>query len=432
MRTLLPPALLALLPLAVLAGYVARYHVDVPVWDQWELVPLLAKLDAGVLTWGDLWAQHNEHRLFFPRLVMLALARLSRWSITWELALNLVLALALLLVLAGLGRRVLVALGRPASAAWLLPALAVPVFSLQQYENWLWGWQIQIFLNVLAVALGFGMLARAPFDWRAWLAAAACGLVALYSFANGALYWPLGAWLLWRRGARRVHLAAWVGLAAVAAGLYLAGYHPNTGHPPLAAALQQPALFGSYFLAFLGAPLASFSPPLALIAGLLSLLIFAYLTLSPHWLCAGARTAARPLMALGLYALLSALLAALGRAGFGVAQALSSRYVTISNFLVLSIVVLLLAGGSMLLAPAPARRWAVPALLATLLLLTLWSSWQARSRLADRWAYLLPARAALITLVDDGLLARLYPDPAVVRERAAVLRAQGLSVFHAP
>src|SRR5262245_66262055 len=81
-------ALLALLPLAYLVRMCIVHFVDVPFWDQWELVPRLDHLYAGTLTVADLWGQNNEHRPLFPIATMLALARLSGWSTGWEVAVN--------------------------------------------------------------------------------------------------------------------------------------------------------------------------------------------------------------------------------------------------------------------------------------------------------------------------------------------------------
>ena len=70
--------LLTLLPPSYLLYLIARWGVDLPFWDQWEFVPLLEKMAGADLQLQDLTARHNEHRIFFPRLVMLALAWLSR------------------------------------------------------------------------------------------------------------------------------------------------------------------------------------------------------------------------------------------------------------------------------------------------------------------------------------------------------------------
>ena len=84
--------MLAICPVAYLLVFLIGFTVDVPYWDQWDLVPLLQKMDDGSLSLNDLWSQHNEHRLLFPRLVMLVLARISDWNIYLEYAVSFVLA----------------------------------------------------------------------------------------------------------------------------------------------------------------------------------------------------------------------------------------------------------------------------------------------------------------------------------------------------
>src|SRR5258706_3344276 len=76
--TLLPPCLLALL--------IFRYSVDLPQWDQWAYVSFFEKLSRSSLTFGDLFAQVNEYRQFFPNLIFVALGRLTRWDVRYEMA----------------------------------------------------------------------------------------------------------------------------------------------------------------------------------------------------------------------------------------------------------------------------------------------------------------------------------------------------------
>ncbi|HZS38481.1 MAG TPA: hypothetical protein VFF06_16715, partial [Polyangia bacterium] len=68
------PLGVALVPAIALAAFVWRFGVDVPYWDQWELVPLLKGAHDGTLRAADFFALHNEHRLVVPRLIMLGLA----------------------------------------------------------------------------------------------------------------------------------------------------------------------------------------------------------------------------------------------------------------------------------------------------------------------------------------------------------------------
>ena len=62
-----------------------RFGVDIPYWDQWDgICPLFEKLASGQLGIADFFVQQNEHRIFFPRLLMYSLARLTHWNIRSE------------------------------------------------------------------------------------------------------------------------------------------------------------------------------------------------------------------------------------------------------------------------------------------------------------------------------------------------------------
>src|SRR2546426_10722897 len=84
-------------PVLALIILVQTYGVNVPHWDQWDMIPIFQRYQSGELKWGDVWAQDAESRIFFPRLIMLGLAVLSKWNIMWELYLNIVLGILIFL-----------------------------------------------------------------------------------------------------------------------------------------------------------------------------------------------------------------------------------------------------------------------------------------------------------------------------------------------
>lgn len=65
-----------LVPATLLAYLVQDTWVNVPHSDQWSFA-LHLREQGGVFDLGDLAAFHNEHRLLFPRMVMIGLARLG-------------------------------------------------------------------------------------------------------------------------------------------------------------------------------------------------------------------------------------------------------------------------------------------------------------------------------------------------------------------
>jgi len=59
----------------LLFRFVSRFAVNVPYYDEWEMIPALGGAQPITLSW--LWSQHNEHRIFLPKLVYLALAKVT-------------------------------------------------------------------------------------------------------------------------------------------------------------------------------------------------------------------------------------------------------------------------------------------------------------------------------------------------------------------
>ncbi len=327
---------------AFLMYMVFHYAVDAPYYDQWLGISLFVKAQRHELTWMDVWAQHNEHRILLPNLIILGLARWSGWNIRWELATSLILGIGIYAVYAWQIERTATRM-RDAAMLWLLPVIAVAVFSLRQYENWLWGFQLCMFLNVLMVTMGFALLTRRALTWTTLLAALACGLGATFSFGNGLLYWPLGLALLFMLAPklqRRQFLIAWIVTALLTVIVYFHGYSTPPNAPPLQFLrhlLKSVVFFVAYLGSFSGGVFGMYA---ALAAGSIGLALFSMATwrllrnrqvdwklLMPYW-------------ASGSYALASGLLTILGRSQSSVLFSLTSRYTTISELFWISTLIL--------------------------------------------------------------------------------------------
>lgn len=417
-------ALLALLPWLWAVATQWRYHVDVPYWDQWELVGSLGH----VPSFGELFALHNEHRLLVPRASMLALAAASGWDTRWELAANALLAAAGYLVVLRQARRTTA--GLAPGGAHLPVALALLLFSLCAWENWLWGWQLQVFLCALGVAGACSLLAAPSLDARRLAAAALLAALASYSFGSGLVVWPVGALLLAAREepGRGRRVGAWLAAAAVALGVYAVGLKvvPLGGEREL-------LKVGAYVQVYVGAPLAPTNSWGALAAG--GVAIVGAPLLASHLLRAGRLTRLELLPWAGMLAftLGAAALTAWGRAGLGVNQARASRYTTLGLLAWAAIVVLLeaLARPRADGAPVDRRvRLGARAAIGLILLLATIGSFEGRSLARAHHRHLQAVPAALLAgRRDDELLRRIYPDPAIARERLALLEARGWSIF---
>jgi len=413
---------LAAVPFIFLMVVFCLFRLDFPYLDQWEFVPLLAKSFDGTLGFADFWAQHNEHRLVFPRLIMLVLARLSHWNVLWEMVVTIALAVVLFLLLAREYVELVRAEGRKDSP-WALVLISLLVFSLAQWENWFLGWQLQELLSIVAAVAGILILAHGRGE-TGHLAASACGIVATFSFANGLIFWMVGLGLVLFYTRERAWKRVWGEISFGVFFVYLYGFRQPSYHPGVAAALFHPIDYALYVLAYLGAPVMGFSEVGAVVAGLAGLMTLALLA----WRNRG--TAALPVcLAFGAYAAGSAAFTGLGRVGFGTEQAMSPRYVTFANLIWIAIAMLASVGPREAAGSMCSRIARALAVLAFAGLVSV-SSLHGAYRWTERYHYRIDARQELLDGNDLDMLGRIHPEPQKIIRRRPILMEHGLSIFH--
>lgn len=429
----------ACVPPALVVVAIALYGVNVPFWDQLELPVLLQKLHRGELRLEDLWAQHNEHRIFFPRLVWLSLAAGSGWNVLYELYANVVVAALTFMVLRSLLRTTVDRID-PEVGRWLLIPTSLLVFSWAQWENWTWGWQIQIFMNTLGTVVAIWAVARWPRQWPGLVVAYGATLFAALSFTPGLLLLGIIPLAIVLGGGQRTRafLTSALAASALIAWLYLSGYQKPQQHPDLLYFAKHPTEYLGYVLAYLGLAVGAANAPVAMALGLLGL---ASLCWSTYWVWRhrpAARAVVVPWALLATYAVLGAGVTGLGRAGFGVEQALSGRYTTLSTLLWIGVLVtgavafrLYWAG----LRPAGLRGIGIGCLAASLTAVVAGgygvSYARGNTELKMRRAKLLSLEECLSYYQEapNACLEQLYPSAPIVRERAAILQSLGLGPF---
>lgn len=347
-------AALVLAPPAFLAPLIVKYSVNVPLWDQWEpdIAGMFEKHAAGRLTLADLLAQHNEARLFFPRLFMLMLGKLTHWNVRYEMAATF---LAACLVGWMIWRLQAPAFrGRPGVRLGVLFLSSLLIFSPAYYEAWLWGLEFICFVPLACITASL-LVARLQFSPAMRLAAcAALSTVSTYSFGNGFLAWIVLFPALFRRdGPGKFQHNGWAagmwaaGFAASEA-LYFYGYQKPPQHRPFLdlwlGCVEQPLRTAQFFFSFFGGPLAGGTGHPQASAAIIGFLLFALFLGAGVWilrLSADRELVAQtgPWLAIGGYAVLSAALATSTRATqFGAEQALSSRYGIFAMALAVSVI----------------------------------------------------------------------------------------------
>jgi hypothetical protein len=136
-----------LVTLLATLGFVAKFGSNVPFVDDWVVVPVLTGHEPDILNW--LWSQHNEHRLPVPKLVLLALYRLTGCDFRAGMYFNVVALAAVAGAMIQAAQRL---------RGWTSYADAFYPLGLLHWGQWLnflWSWQVDY---ILSTTLASGVL----------------------------------------------------------------------------------------------------------------------------------------------------------------------------------------------------------------------------------------------------------------------------------
>jgi hypothetical protein len=221
--------------------FLVKYPRNIPFSEDWLLVPPLTGHEANLLDW--LWTQNNEHRIPFPRLILLALMNAAHGDFRAGMLFNVlilgILACAMIIV----ARRV-----RGGQTSYADAFFPIALLHLGNWENMFWSWQLtQVVPTVLACVILLTLVGSQPLTTPVAAIAAGLSLILLpLSGANGLIFVPiLAPWIgycgfrHWR-ATKAQGQSRWVGLSLIAAaaiaialaGLYFVGYkNPPHGAP---------------------------------------------------------------------------------------------------------------------------------------------------------------------------------------------------------
>jgi hypothetical protein len=336
--------LVALVPMLHLTYLVRHYSVEVPTLDDWEMAPLIVDAHTGHLKWASIFAQQQEARTVLPKLIFILFAADGHWDVRDQMMLSVgccwLTAAGVFILLRRSGLRA-TAMAVP---FWLA---VLTIFTPAKFEIWIFAsgfpsFFLALFLVTALVVVGSDRLgAGAKFVLCALLATASS-----FSLANGLLAWALTfpALLfmqrprLWQRW-----LAGWLGLTGLCAAIYFWGYEKPAGLTAFAPAVSW-LDYLDFVLEFLGGGLAyaaKRSPDLAATIFGAAQLVALFLVAIFFGRRIGDRVLfarAVPWFALAYHSIGSAILASLGRVGYGAPYALASRYVTFSVYLAIALV----------------------------------------------------------------------------------------------
>jgi hypothetical protein len=321
--------------LTTLLFYVVRFGPDVPLWDDYAVIPQLCGAQRVTLSW--LWSQHSEHRIPLARLILLTTFRNSGADPRPVMILMVALLASLAAWLIRAARR---AGGGSRYADAFLP---IVLLNLGQHENLLWSIQITYVLPVflLGVVLALVMRNKTMPSLGSLTTASACATLMPLCNAGGLAmvpalllwFWSLAAGALITKAPEARFRAVWIfvlSLPALAFALfYLRGYSAPKHHAApggLGTVLQTTVQFLGMGL---GEPGKSLWPCSGLIV--VALLAGSMLLLLRAWIVEPTERSRTIGLACVLGAVVSlALASGWGRSGEDIRAGLQPRYTTLA------------------------------------------------------------------------------------------------------
>jgi hypothetical protein len=334
-------AALVALPICWAFHVMLTHWVAVPWWDEW-LTPgdTLASYYRGTLHFADLWSQHNESRKLFPRLLYLALFVPAGWDVRYGMALTFAWVCA---GSAGLYCLLRQCVSRPIACCGFI-FMNLLLFSPRQYENFLYGIEGENFTPAFALVFALVCNLRAKSFRMKAMTNGLLALLSTYTCANGMLVWLLAFPAQWKglpvsesTADRRFWRIAYSLAGIVSIVAYFIGYKHPPDTPPFAIGISKLPRLLHYFTIWVGDLFITSAPAFV---GVFILSLFAWLVVVAIRRAEreDSRRAFYPWLNLGSYVLISGLVTASGRVGFGVAVAFDVRYTVFTVFLYIAVI----------------------------------------------------------------------------------------------
>jgi Bacterial Ig domain len=221
------------LPVAVYILFLHHFALNVIFWDQWDDIYLVNH------DWlNNLWAQHDDHRILFPNVVVIMLAQYANLNVVLEefISAGCLVASTGLIVLAHHRR------ARQVSWLFYVPVVAL-LCSINQVQDTLWGFQLAWYMVLLALAATIYVIDHVAISWGHIALALVIAVVGSYSSLMGLFIWPVGLFILLQRRRRRSFVWAWCAGALLTTAIYFHDFtfnQPGVSGPDNLYALQHP------------------------------------------------------------------------------------------------------------------------------------------------------------------------------------------------
>ncbi len=215
--------------------YVVTNAVDVPHMDEWNF--FFAKYLSTDFSLRWLFSLHNEHRIVLTKLYTVLLFHLNRYDISVQIILNFLFFLVLIISFIYALRKTIQI---PLNLLWIM---CIPLLSPMAYENHLWGFQSQFHFFLFSLFWSSYLFLKSQETRHSnlfYLLGAVISGLGIYSFSLGVIcaivvciIFLCKQYLTAERGKEIWVRPAIAMIPIVAILLWLIGFHKNPGHPDI-------------------------------------------------------------------------------------------------------------------------------------------------------------------------------------------------------
>ena len=361
--------------------YIILFHFQAPYFDGWDLITLQQRLEGGEFGLDDLFYMHGAHWHASAYVILLGLSMLTGMDHLYEGLTSLCFAAIGFIGLALIVRRAAAVFAIESALPVLMVLAALFWFSLDQSLNWLWGWQVAVYINIAGAVWMIALFASDRVTWLRFLFAVIAFGVSITAFATALVLLPIGGLLLLQqllrdaatsRNQKLIQLCVW-GMVSIAVVALFLRYNNAPDAIDSSAQLRTGVAWVTSYVHYL---INYFASPITRFATGLALPVVAASVYFAYWLSRRSgitfvevlkEPAYAALFALMLYGAGAGILTGLGRvAEFGAVQGFSSRYITFGNFFWIGLI--LMTAGVVAKLGYKENRFSPPVIVLSLLL----------------------------------------------------------------
>lgn len=324
--------ILTAFPFAMLLAHIWHFYADVPIYEQWKLdAPLLDKWYSGALTISDIVGIYNGHRMVFPKIITILSAELTHWNMCFEIVVNLIVALATSAILFKMVNCMNVSDDKKKNAIYI--SLLFLLFSFSQAENWMWGFEVCMFLTNFAAVATFYVLSFSNMTFMTIVGASLLTILGTYSFANGMFIFPSALFILMIRHSspeKRKYLICYFLVAGGAILGYFIDFH-SSADGSIAQIVQNPLKFLYNSCQIIGNVIYHQYSDVSATLGFICIVSLFFFSYRYVFSCKDYRYINAALLGISLYVLLSVFAVAYGRGNY--LTCIASRYLTVAVWL---------------------------------------------------------------------------------------------------